>query len=155
MSYKKNLAAVVWIVALISQGIFIGCATRQLPSKKEIAVSPEVGFPPEVVAKVNAGKIRFEGGDGSSYGSAAIVVGATDSREEASAEYLWIARKHGIQERDWRPVQRSVLQRNGKQYDLLIINVAGKWPARTYYFDITDLSGKDEERGVAAGKPAR
>jgi len=48
-----------------------------------------------------------------------------------------------------------VLQRNGKQYDLLIINVAGKWPARTYYFDITDLSGKDEERAVAAGKPAR
>jgi len=55
MSYEKNLAAVVWIVALIPQGIFMGCATRQLPSKKEIAVSPEVGFPPEVVAKVNAG----------------------------------------------------------------------------------------------------
>ena len=121
----------------------------------EIAVSPEVGFPPEVVAKVNAGKVRFEGGDGSSYGSAVAIVGTADQREWGPAEHLWIARKHGAQGRDWWRLQQSVLERNGRHYELLIVQVAGERFSRTYYFDITDLFGRDEAPGASSENPGR
>jgi hypothetical protein len=97
------------------------------------------------LTKVNSGQIRFEGGVGTSYDSAVTIVGAAGGREGVPAEYLWIARKHGIQGRDWLPVQQSVSRPNpqGRRFDILTIDVAGEWTSRTYYFDITDFFGAE------------
>jgi hypothetical protein len=128
------------LVALVS---ICACGARNPPTPQEFDAWSKVRFPPQLLSKVGKGQIRFEGGDGTSYESAVIIVGAAGSPEGVPAEYLWIARKHGIQGRDWQPIQQSVSRPDaqGRRFDIVTIDVSGEWANRTYYFDVTKFFG--------------
>lgn len=103
-------------------------------------------FGPDLIGKIDSGKVRFEGGDGSSVDRAVRIVGAASGNEGVAAEYYFISRRHGKQGADWRPAgQRSFNDNKGAKFDAVVVQLSGEYLPQTYYFDITEFRQKDLE----------
>ena len=92
--------------------------------------------------KIEKGEIRFEGGDGLSIESAIIINGAKNEGEGITAEYVYIGKKHGERDIDWKPFMQSFLGKNGNHYDKIQIEDIKNNIKISYYFDITAFFGK-------------
>jgi len=145
----------VYMERIFMRGCFLifciylfGCAGQRPPTAEEFNAWRRVRFPEDVIAKVDVGQIRFEGGDGSSQSAAVIIAGASGDRDGVPVEYLWIAQEHGIQGRNWALAGQSVTRPDakGRRFDVLTIEVAGELAPLTYYFDISEFYGADARR---------
>ncbi len=147
MGHKVRLRKrLQWGIGVGVLPLFIlACGPRKPPTPAEFNAWSEFRFPADVLSKVKDGRIRFEGGDGTSCRSAVVIAGADGDRDGVPSEYLWIARKHGIQGRDWQLVLQSVSRPDaqGKRFDILTVDIAGEWFDRNYCFDITDFFGRE------------
>jgi len=83
------------------------------------------------------GKIKYEGGDGSSMEKAVIIKGAKGSEDGIAAEYEWLAKKH----RGYKTKQQALLNDKGRKYDMIAIATADGKEVEVY-FDITEFFGK-------------
>ena len=100
------------------------------------SAAPHAAFcPPE-------GKIHFVGGQGTSIADAIKIVGAKGEVDGTASEYTCLDAAFGAR-RDgkWKPVQQSLLNKGGKSYDLLSVQLADGSKVDVY-FDITDYFGK-------------
>jgi len=91
---------------------------------------------------VNIGKIKFSGGDGSSMEKAIVILNAKNSRDGIVAEYQYIEKKLGEKFIYWKPLGQALLHKNGKNYDVINVQITANGKELAYYFDITDFFGK-------------
>jgi hypothetical protein len=84
--------------------------------------------------------IRFTGGDGSSIKDAIVIEGAKGEIDGVPSEYQYLEMLIGPRRGNWKMIRQSLLNENGKKYDLLEIDHQGK--TESYYFDITGYFGK-------------
>lgn len=91
-------------------------------------------FEPETntITKVNKTKDY----DGSCFKNA-IVIEATNETDGVRAEYIWLAKHYP----GYKTNKQSLLQDNGKYYDLLNITTASG-EEKDFYFDINSFFGK-------------
>jgi len=91
---------------------------------------------------ISIGKIKFTGGDGSSKENAIKIDGAKSGSEGIPAEYIYISKKHGNRDVDWKLQGQSLLGDKGKSYDFVEIEIQESKTIVGYYFDITDFFGR-------------
>ena len=84
--------------------------------------------------------ISFEGGPGDSKENA-VVIYAPDTILGVLCEYQYVGNQCGIRNRDWKLHMQSLISGNGKNYDVLDIEMKDG-TRRSFYFDITDFYGK-------------
>ena len=133
-------------LALAAIVLCVGCATQTSDLDPDVDAAMRKRFASELTVKVDSGKIRYEGGDGSSVERAVRIAGAANGNEGVAAEYYFISRKHGVQGADWQAAgQRSFNDNKGKKFDVVVVQVSGEYTPQTYYFDSTEFRQKDEE----------
>ncbi len=88
-------------------------------------------------ATPDASGITYKGGDGSSFKTAVLMVGAKSDSDATDAEYRWLA----IHYPHYKMIEQSLLNNEKRVYDLLKITGADG-NEHSVYFDITDSFGK-------------
>lgn len=98
----------------------------------------------KVLAKIQNGKVRFEGGDGLSIEEAVRIVGARNTGEGIAAENIWIAERHGERGVDWNKILQAlpISEDRRKHYDKIEIEIIPTEERVSYFFDITSFFGK-------------
>jgi hypothetical protein len=81
--------------------------------------------------------VKFQGGDGSSFENAVVILGVSTESAGVSAEHTYLS----LHFPGSAVVRQALLQRDGKAYDRFEIRTSAKTSA-TIYFDITDFFGK-------------
>ena len=81
-------------------------------------------------------KVRYEGGDGTSFDAAIVVQDAQGEGEGVIAEYVWLKKNYG----DWNPRDQSLVSNNDRKYDVIEISKGAE--TKRVYFDITSFIGK-------------
>jgi hypothetical protein len=128
------------ILALLAILICVGCAAHRDEADPELTASVRKRFGSDLMAKIDSGKIRFEGGDGSSVERAVRIIGAANGKQGVSAEYYFISGRHGVPGADWQAAgQRTFNDNKGRQFDAVVVQVSGEYTPQTYYFDITEF----------------
>ena len=92
--------------------------------------------------KIKNGEIRFDGGDGLSIENAIIINGAQSEGEGIPAGFIYIMKKHGEGNKDWKTIMQSLTSTNGKSYDEIQIEDIKNNKKVAYYFDIAAFLGK-------------
>lgn len=87
-------------------------------------------------------KVTYEGGDGKSIENAIVIKNAENERNGIASEYAFIAKIHGEKFKDWKPIGQSAINKEGKKFDSINIQLTNQNQTLTYYFDITDFYGK-------------
>ena len=90
--------------------------------------------------KTKNNNISFEGGQGDCQENA-VVIHAPNSIMGIMAEYKFIENQYGVRNVDWKLFIQSLITGNGKNYDLLTIEIKDG-TRKSFYFDITDFFGK-------------
>lgn len=98
------------------------------------AASAPAAPPPARAAKPS---VHYAGGDGSSIEQAVVIQGVSGEMAGVGAEYAWLRMKFP----GYKPRLQTLLQRAGKIYDVLEIDLPDGKTA-TVYFDITAFFGK-------------
>jgi hypothetical protein len=86
--------------------------------------------------------VIFEGGDGKSIENAIVIKNAKNELFGVASEYDFVARKHGVRNKDWQASSQSTTSNDGKIYDVLNIVLLADKSTVSYYFDITGFYGK-------------
>jgi hypothetical protein len=134
-------AAILGFLAVL---VCVACAAHRDEADPELTASIRKRFAPDILAKIDSGKIRFEGGDGTSVDRAVRIVGAANGSEGVAAEYYFIARRHGLQGSDWKAAgQRNFSDNKGRKFDAVVVQVSGEYTPQTYYFDTTEFRQTD------------
>lgn len=84
--------------------------------------------------------ISFEGGPGDCKKNA-VVIHAPNHILGVIAEYQYVGNQCGVRNRDWKLSMQSLISGNGKNYDVLDIEMKDG-TRRSFYFDITSFFGK-------------
>ena len=71
----------------------------------------------------------------------AVVIDAEDTLAGVRAEKGFIARFCGERGKDWKMERQSLVEHNGKPYDVIVIALSSG-ETRTYYFDVSSFFGK-------------
>jgi hypothetical protein len=95
-------------------------------------------FGADLILKIESGKIRLEGGDGSSVQSAVKIVGAATEQENIAAQHFFFSKMFGREGFEWVPTGQSPLTHAGRSYNVVRIALAGEKARRDYYFDVTE-----------------
>ncbi len=82
--------------------------------------------------------VSYSGGSGRSIEEAVVIDDARKHMEGIAAEYRYLARSYGEQGKDWRLVRQSLIERDGRFYDALEIELAGG-ERKTVFFEITSF----------------
>ena len=72
---------------------------------------------------------------------AIILNGVSNENEGVSAEYKYLSKKYGQQNKDWQLNNQQLIQKKGKYYDKMDITLSNG-TKKTVYFDITKFYGK-------------
>ena len=83
-------------------------------------------------------RITYEGGDGSSFEKAGVIVGARDSMDGVPAEGKWLEKKYG----NYEKLKQGLMRHEGKYYDVITIKTK-KGGEVIVYFDISGFFGKN------------
>ncbi|MEO0185814.1 MAG: hypothetical protein ABIL22_07175 [candidate division WOR-3 bacterium] len=85
--------------------------------------------------------VEFIEKSGESIEEAIVILNATNSMEGVNAEYQYLAKKFGVQGRDWKLIRQSLMPQSGRQYDKMEIELTDR-TKKTIFFDITSFFGK-------------
>lgn len=135
--------ALATALTLLDAVALFGCAAHQRATPEQTTTWTQGHFSPCLLREIKEGTLRFEGGDGSSFTSAIVIIGAAGEPDGVPAEYFYITQKHGVGGRDWQPVMQALHEKNGRHFDVVTVSVSGEWTNRDYYFDISEFSGRD------------
>ncbi len=114
-----------------------------LADEKQIAYMQEkMALRINVQAKIAKHEIYYTGGDGLSIENPIIIMGDCTEEEAVIAEQAYLAAKIGVKGLDWQFCGQSLLQQNGKWYDLFEISLLKENKNEGYYFDISNYYGK-------------
>jgi len=105
-----------------------GCAGRQSGTLKS--------------QEAAAAEVNYTGGTGESIEDAVKITGIDNQSAGLDAEYAYIAKKHGLRNKDWRVTNQSVVQEKGKMYELIEIDLILSKGQRIYYFDVSAFPWK-------------
>lgn len=115
-----------------------------LPASGALALLIALGFASGPAAfgqahAASASKIRFEGGDGSSFATAILIKGAANEGEGVAAERTYVVLRHP----DWDPreIDTALMEDNGRTYDLSRFR-GRDGVQHALYFDISEFFGK-------------
>jgi hypothetical protein len=86
------------------------------------------------------GQGMYSGGDGGSI-ETAVVINTASSLVGVPAEYQYVSDRHGQEDIEWSLESQTVMEQNGKYYDVLKISLRSG-ESKSYYFDITQFFGK-------------
>ncbi len=129
-----------WVLPAIA---FVGCAAHERATPEQLSAWSQEHFSSCLIQEIQEGKLRFEGGDGSSFTSAIVITGASGEADGVPSEYFYISQRHGVGGRDWKPAMQALHERNGRHFDIVTVSIIGEWSNRQYYFDISEFIGKD------------
>lgn len=82
----------------------------------------------------------YGGGNGESFDTA-VIIHTSDTMIGVPAEYQYIIAKHGQKDIGWTLESQGVMEKNGRNYDRIIIKL-NNGESKSYYFDITQFFGK-------------
>lgn len=119
----KTLLPVLSIALCSGLCAVVRAADSELPQRQEKS-EPRV-------------RITYEGGDGSSFEKAVVIIGARDSTEGVPAERKWLEKKY----RNFEKLRQELINREGKYYDAITIKTK-KGQKLVVYFDISGFFGK-------------
>lgn len=85
--------------------------------------------------------IEFIEKSGESIEEAIVILNAKNTMEGVNAEYEYLAKKFGIQGKDWRLIRQTFVPYGCRQYDKIEIELADR-TKKIIYFDITSFFGK-------------
>ena len=80
--------------------------------------------------------------DGSSSEKAIIIKYIGDYEKSIEQEYQYLETRFGIKGKDWNLVRQSLIGKEGKSYDEMIIELLPSKETITLYFDITEPFGE-------------
>ncbi len=86
-------------------------------------------------------KITFQGGPGDKPETAVVISGAPNSMAGIAAEYDYLGKHFGPQNKFWKLKRQSLLRQDGKIYDRIEIEL-GDGSKKTVFFDISEFFGK-------------
>ena len=78
--------------------------------------------------------------DGSSFGEAVIIKYIGDYQKSIDQEYRYLETKFGIKGKDWGLVRQILINKEGRIYDEMIVELLPSKKTVTLYFDITEPS---------------
>jgi len=78
---------------------------------------------------------------GNSISEAVVILEARNEQEGVEAEYIYLFEKVGQKNVDWELKSQSLISKNGRFYDRLIIKLSDG-SEKNFYFDISDFFGK-------------
>lgn len=84
--------------------------------------------------------------DGSSFEKAIIIKYIGDYSKSIDQEYKYIKRHFGVRGKDWQLMEQSLIKKNNKAYDEMVIKLFPSQEIKTLYFDITEPSQKFMEQ---------
>jgi hypothetical protein len=87
-------------------------------------------------------KIEYTGGNGDSYESAVIIRRARDQRVGVAAEYQFINRIYGPQDKKWKIVEQALGNEGDKVYDMVKFELHASGETKIMYFDVTSFAKK-------------
>jgi hypothetical protein len=94
-------------------------------------------LPQEAAAKLkDTSQQMFRGGSGDTPATAVIIVGAPDYVAVVQAEYQFLKKQFGKQDRDWQVAEKEEYQHDDKVYDLYTIEFPND-TRQMVFFDIT------------------
>jgi hypothetical protein len=106
----------------------IGCSNRQeVPLRSQQKAAPQI--------------VIF-GGNGESTDQAVVISGVKKQSEGIDAEYGYISTKYGMKNKDWHLNSQTIVQEQGKIFDLIEIELTASSEKKIYYFDVSDYSWK-------------
>lgn len=83
-------------------------------------------------------RITYEGGDGSSFEKAVVIVGAKNSMDGVPAERKWLEKKY----RGYEKLKQALMEHEGKFFDVITIKTK-KGREVIVYFDISGFFSKN------------
>ena len=93
----------------------------------------------------NKDQIVFSGGAGDSYETAIIIKAPLELRkqeEAVAAEYNYISGLYGKKDKEWKVEEQSMVQENGKTYDMVRVQIIINGKLHFFYFDISSFVKK-------------
>ena len=89
-------------------------------------------------------KVQYSGGNGDSYESAVVIGGIHEQHVVVPAEYQYISRLCGAQDRKWKIVEQTLTNEGDKVYDMVQIQVLATGEKKILYFNVTKFKKKRE-----------
>jgi hypothetical protein len=105
-----------------------GCAGRQSATLKS--------------QEAAAAEVNYSGGSGESIDDAVRITAVDNQSAGLDAEYAYIAKKHGLRNKEWRVTNQSVVQEKGRMFELIEIELIPTKEPRIYYFDVSAFPWK-------------
>jgi len=116
--------------------------TTAPPSVSASLVQAPPEAQPRRPTKIEGTRIRFEGGDGSSIDQAIVIKGASGERDGVAAEYEYLEMLYGPKGSGHDVLSQSLLDKNGRSFDMLSVRLVKESKSIDVYFDISDYFGK-------------
>ena len=82
----------------------------------------------------------YAGGNGESIDTA-VIINTANPIIGIPAEYKFITSRYGQKDVDWTPEIQTVMRRENRQYDVVVIKLKDE-QEKSFYFDITKFYGK-------------
>lgn len=83
----------------------------------------------------------FKGGNGNSFKKAVVII-AKNSKDGADAEYYFLDKKYGREKSNWYLIQKDLVFKENKPYDVLKIKELSNNNEISVYFEISSFYGK-------------
>ena len=80
-------------------------------------------------------------GSGESTDDPIVIEGVSNNFEAVQAEYTYLSQKFGTRGVDWKMLQQSLIESNGRMMDKMDIELSNGSKV-TLYFDITEYFGQ-------------
>jgi len=133
----------IWLARLGALSVLLALAGCGLLEPDDQYTLLRKRFGADLIAKIESGTIRLEGGDGLSVKSAVKIIGSATRQENIAAEHYFFSKAFGREGFEWVTTGQTPFEYGGRSYDVLRIALAGEKARRGYYFDITEFRQKE------------
>jgi hypothetical protein len=108
--------------------ILIIIACMSCSNRQEVALRSQQKAPPQVV---------IYGGNGESVEQAVVISGIKNQAVGVDAEYDYISSKFGMKNKEWRLISQTIVQEQGKTFDLIELELTPSLEKKILYFDVS------------------
>ena len=88
--------------------------------------------------------LKYEGGNGSSIKEAITIVNVKSNFEGIDAEYDYISKRYGPENKSWKFISQKLIGENSKKYDRINFCLTITGECKFLYFDISNFFAKVE-----------
>jgi hypothetical protein len=87
-------------------------------------------------------RVQYSGGSGDSYETAVVIGGIHEQHVAVPAEYHYINKIYGEQDKKWKIVEQTLTNEGDKVYDMIQIEVLATGEKKILYFNVTKFKKK-------------